>query len=127
MNEKQLRAELDAVYSSSSWKMTAPFRYVTRTISSLKNTRFSLRSLPGRVVRRVVAIPVIKNLALRILKYFPGIERRVRKGLQPRLAPQVVSAGKQAYTPSRRATDARLSAKAQIIFDKLQTEIIRQQ
>ncbi|MBI1770916.1 MAG: hypothetical protein HYR68_00840 [Burkholderiales bacterium] len=126
MNEKQLRAELDAVYSSLSWKITAPFRCVTRTISSIKTIKFSVRSLPGRIVRRVVAITAIKNLALRILKYFPGIERRVRKGLQPRLAPQV-SAGKQVHRPSKRSGDARLSAKAQIIFDKLQTEIIRQE
>ncbi|MFZ6875210.1 hypothetical protein ACO0LF_24350 [Undibacterium sp. Di27W] len=127
MNEKQLRAELDAVYASTSWKVMAPFRYVVGKIIAIKNTKQSIRSLAGRMIRRAVAIPGIKNLALRILVYFPGIERRIRKSMQPRLAPQVVSAGKQTPEAPKQLNDSRLSAKAQIIFNKLQTEIIRQE
>ncbi|MFZ6745765.1 hypothetical protein ACO0LC_21280 [Undibacterium sp. JH2W] len=127
MNEKQLRAELDAVYASTSWKVTAPFRYVVGKIIAIKNTKQNMRSLAGRMIRRVVAIPGIKNMALRVLQYFPGIERRIRKSMQPRLAPQVVSAGKQTLEAPKHLNDSRLSAKAQIIFNKLQTEIIRQE
>ena len=34
MNEDQLRAELKAVYASSSWKLTAPLRYVVQLLKS---------------------------------------------------------------------------------------------
>ena len=34
MNEEQLQAELDAVYASSSWKITAPLRYVALLLKS---------------------------------------------------------------------------------------------
>lgn len=34
MNEEQLRAELKAVYASSSWKLTAPLRYSVELLKS---------------------------------------------------------------------------------------------
>lgn len=30
MNEEQLRAQLDAIYASTSWRITAPFRWLVR-------------------------------------------------------------------------------------------------
>lgn len=127
MNEKQLRAELDAVYASTSWKITAPLRYITRKIISVKNAKFSLRGLIRRAIRYLASIPGIKNVALKVLQYFPAIERRIRKGLQPRSAPLVVSASTPTQTVVKSLNDSRLSTKAQIIFNKLQTDIIRQE
>lgn len=37
LEEKQLRTEIDKYKNSNSWKITAPFRYLTKTFKSFKN------------------------------------------------------------------------------------------
>jgi Pyruvate/2-oxoacid:ferredoxin oxidoreductase delta subunit len=36
MNEEQLRAQLEAVFSSTSWKVTAPLRIFSKCIKAIK-------------------------------------------------------------------------------------------
>lgn len=49
MSEQQLRAELDAVYRSTSWRITAPFRLL---VSLIKQPR-TILGLPKRLVRKL--------------------------------------------------------------------------
>lgn len=41
MNEDQLRVQLEAVYSSTSWKVTAPLRFFSKYINVLKRIIFN--------------------------------------------------------------------------------------
>ena len=52
MSEQQLRAELDAVYRSTSWRITAPFRLL---VSLMKQPR-TILGLPRRILRKVASI-----------------------------------------------------------------------
>lgn len=52
MSEQQLRAELDAVYRSTSWRITAPFRLL---VSLIKEPR-TIVGLPRRIVRKLTHI-----------------------------------------------------------------------
>jgi len=58
MNEEQLRAELKAVYASSSWKLTAPLRYSVELLKSgglpklLRDIKVLLKKLmPAKTVK----------------------------------------------------------------------------
>lgn len=72
MNEKQLRAELDAVYGSLSWRITAPLRYlsafVKRSILPFLSPKFWLKGLIAFILRRPTLVSILK----RCLMYVPG-------------------------------------------------------
>ncbi|MFZ6711391.1 hypothetical protein [Undibacterium sp. TC9W] len=62
MNEEQLRAELKAVYASSSWKLTAPMRYSVELLKNgglpklLRDIKLVLKKLmPAKVDKTEVA------------------------------------------------------------------------
>lgn len=71
MSEQQLRAELDAVYRSTSWRITTPFRLL---VSIIKQPR-TILELPRRfarwLIRFVMRQPLLNQLAKRILSLFP--------------------------------------------------------
>ncbi|MBR7801477.1 hypothetical protein [Undibacterium fentianense] len=81
MSEQQLREELNAVYRSTSWRMTAPLRLFATLI---KQPRL-IMGLPKRVIRRLMHFVMrrqkLNNAALFILKMFP----RWRQGYLVRL------------------------------------------
>lgn len=54
MNEDQLRAELEAVYASSSWKITAPLRYI---VLLLKRGGLSRLHKDVRALLRKLLVP----------------------------------------------------------------------
>lgn len=78
MNEKQLRAELDAVYGSLSWRITAPLRYlsafVRRYIFSLLSPKVWKRALVNYLLRKPSLIVFLKNA----LAYVPGLRFRAK-------------------------------------------------
>lgn len=53
MNEDQLRGQLEAVYSSTSWKVTAPLRLFSKCIKTLKRIIFN-RNISTLTVDNVV-------------------------------------------------------------------------
>ncbi|MFZ6658574.1 hypothetical protein ACO0LH_25325 [Undibacterium sp. TJN19] len=67
MNEEQLRAELDAVYASSSWKITAPLRYVVLLLKSDGWQRMSsdLHALMKKL-QRAPALPPAEPAEIRV-------------------------------------------------------------
>ncbi|MFA9273534.1 MAG: hypothetical protein ACEQSE_01550 [Candidatus Aquirickettsiella gammari] len=88
MSEQQLRAELDAVYRSTSWRITAPLRYlsafVRRSIWHRLTPKVWLRVLIAFVLRRPALVAFIKNS----LTYIPGAKSWA-KGLLQRLTSDV--------------------------------------
>lgn len=86
MSEQQLRAELDAVYRSTSWRITAPFRLL---VSLIKQPR-TILGLPRRVVRWsirfVMRQALLNRLAKGVLSFFPNwLERFQQKAQQIRM------------------------------------------
>lgn len=129
MNEEQLRAELDAVYGSLSWKITTPLRLLSKSLRSVKSGGLRLRSFSIRVARFVVRQPLIRQLGKVILNYFPGVKRRLRGLLFPALVPVQIT---QANTPvpvlilkTPRSGPASLSPQARQIWNQLQAEVRR--
>lgn len=90
MNEKQLREELDAVYGSLSWKLTAPLRhlsaavrlYIVRPLSP----RLYIHHLGLYVIRRPRLLRFIEKLA----SVIPGLPERIQR-FQDRIAQQVAA------------------------------------
>lgn len=78
MNEDDLKAELDAVYGSTSWRVTKPLRWVggvlRRAAGLLTHPRASVRSAVSSAMRT----PAVRQLAARALRPFPGLKARVR-------------------------------------------------
>lgn len=75
MNEKQLRAELDAVYGSLSWRITAPLRHLSAFVR-----RFVLRPLSPRfwmhiAVNFIIARPALVALAKKIVGGNPKLKQ----------------------------------------------------
>lgn len=46
MNEEQLRAQLDAIYASTSWRITAPFRWLVRLPRKIIENLILLKNFP---------------------------------------------------------------------------------
>ena len=85
------RQELHAVYSSSSWRLTAPLRYMAESVrwfirGSIAWLSFAPGSRPHRFLRKVFlaikrniqAHPRLKALVLKMLIPFPNIEKRLK-------------------------------------------------
>lgn len=94
MNEKQLRAELDAVYGSISWRITAPLRHLSAFVK-----RFILRPLSPKVWLRLLISFVLRRPTLvtyikRILSSTPSMKRWAQS-----LTYRATQVEQQAYVP----------------------------
>ena len=81
MNEEQLRAELDSVYRSLSWRITAPLRYLSLNV---KRLRFALRS-PKKALIRAIQLAIrnqkIAAFGRLVVNRFPALKSRLRASL----------------------------------------------
>ncbi|MBC3806243.1 hypothetical protein H8K52_02650 [Undibacterium seohonense] len=81
MNEEQLRAELDSVYRSLSWRITAPLRYLSLNV---KRLRFALRS-PKKALIRAIQLAIrnqkIAAFGRLVVNRFPALKTRLRASL----------------------------------------------
>lgn len=75
MNEEQLRAELDAVYQSISWKLTAPLR---KTFFYIKKIFTHCKRILIRSILWFLRKPFILTLGKRLLNYFPNLNIKLR-------------------------------------------------
>ena len=81
MTEQQLREQLDAVYASTSWKITAPLRFCASMLRSgavTGNLRFSLKKLILSAMRRASGQPRLRRFAQRIFLRFPNLKRQIQ-------------------------------------------------
>ncbi len=128
MDEKQLRAELDAVYSSLSWRITAPLRYLSLFVRS-----YLLRPLSPRFWFRVlthflVSRPKLLGFVKRLLSHVPGLHGRMQ-----RLAHQVLLNEQIVYVAPKlanldelaNANLPPLSSQAALIYREVQRSLKR--
>ncbi|MBC3873070.1 hypothetical protein [Undibacterium flavidum] len=78
MSEQQLREELDAVYRSTSWRITAPLRFFMAGLKFLIYSIGSPKKSMIRVLRYLNQYRWIVSAATFVLDYFPGIKKRIR-------------------------------------------------
>lgn len=78
MNEQQLREELDAVYRSTSWRITAPLRLFMAGLRFFIYLIGSPKQSMIRVLRYLNRYRWIVSVATYVLNYFPGLKRRIR-------------------------------------------------
>ncbi|MFZ6818651.1 hypothetical protein [Undibacterium sp. Ji22W] len=126
MNEKQLRAELEAVYGSISWRITAPLRYfsafVKRYILRPLSPKVWLRAFVAFVLRRPSLVAFLKSA----LTYVPWAkswaQRLFRKGMpavQQTPLPPTVELHAESQLPA-------ISAASSLIYRELQAAIQEQ-
>lgn len=125
MNEKQLRAELDAVYQSASWRITAPLRLLSKFVQ-----RFLLRPLsPRRLISTLVTL-LLRQTALvsrikRHLHHFPRVQISARRFIHGMNQDRVIY-----YEPSMEVADSpsdapQLSRASQLIYQELKRAVKR--
>lgn len=73
---QQITRQLELVYASTSWKVTAPMRALPRAARALG--RLPLRAA-RLVLRTAFGHPAVKPRVLRLLAASPGLEQRLRK------------------------------------------------
>jgi hypothetical protein len=82
MNEDDLRAELNAVYHSWSWRITAPLRFASAALRSLKPKNFSLKRMAASFVRLLLRQPALVAFIKNMLNRFPGLKERFKRVAQ---------------------------------------------
>lgn len=83
MNEEQLRAELAAVYASTSWRMTAPLRLTMTMVYSVRAFVRNPRPLVGNVLRRAGQVEALRKTGGGALRSFPTLHERVKRIVYP--------------------------------------------
>lgn len=81
MTEQQLREQLDAVYASTSWKITAPFRFFVSLLKGRGLRGVWPRKLMLTVMHRAAAQPRLRLLGQRILIRFPNLKMYIRRAI----------------------------------------------
>lgn len=124
MNEKQLRAELDAVYGSLSWRLTAPLRLLSLTVRRLGFVLRAPKQAARRIVQKIANHPRLGPLGRRVLNRFPHMKARLRHNM---LAPAPVKA--VAIATDEKLDPQQLSGltpSAQQLYHKLRHLVVTQ-
>lgn len=78
MSEQQLREELDAVYRSTSWRITAPLRFIFAGLKSFKSLLISPRKSMIHILRSLSRYAWLVSAGKSVLHYFPSLRKRIR-------------------------------------------------
>ena len=79
MNEDQYRAQLEAIYASKSWKITAPLRLIMSLMQRAITLLADPFSWPGRLLRFAANQPVLRRYGKRFVQTFPHSRNRLLK------------------------------------------------
>lgn len=79
MNEKQLRSELDAVYRSTSWRVTAPLRWLSSFVRRYFLSPLSPRRLLAVLISFILRRPKLASFIQGCLIRFPRLRERIRR------------------------------------------------
>lgn len=81
MSEQQLREQLDRVYSSTSWRITAPLRALGNFFQVKRSLIGILASFVASLIRFCARFKMLRRIANGIFSYFPSLRLRVRRVL----------------------------------------------
>jgi hypothetical protein len=90
MTEEELKAQLNAVYASTSWRVTAPLRFVGGVARGMIGLFARPRAALREVLKRMARNEAIRRFAVRMLEPFPELKKRIRNSVidQLQYAPQ---------------------------------------
>lgn len=125
----QLDFHLQAVYRSLSWRVTKPLRWFKATLRSPRkqlaaapmqlagHTKRVVKSLGGKVIRKLLSYPALRAFAVRHAARFPAVDTRLRA--------MATRATKQQPPPSpAQFTDlAQMPESARRVFQELKRAI----
>lgn len=117
-----MHQQVQAMFNSTSWKLTAPYRYAGGLL--LRARAGAKRGLRGpllRLMRAVLRQPLLKGAARRVLARFPGLQARLR-GMLYQPAP-----GAAALPPEPPPAGGDLSPRAARVYHELQQALRQQQ
>ncbi len=112
------------MYSSTSWKLTAPLRYCARILKPGRSAAVSPRRLLFSLLRGIGKLPLVRKSGAEILKLFPALRGRIRRVI---LARDVDSLVPVANSSSMSAEQSTLPPSARTILAELQIALRRTQ
>jgi len=115
MTEEQLREQLNAVYASTSWKLTAPLRYCSAVLRLVRSFPAFSRRILLTGMGGFLNMPPVRQSGARLVKLFPGLRNSVRRFSAAREEEAPVAA--LHVTPEE---PSRLSPSARAIYAELQ-------
>jgi hypothetical protein len=123
------RTELDTMYASTSWRITAPLRVFRRALSrAVSMPRRLLRGPVVRAMRFALGRPAVKRPIMRILSRFPGLLLRLQRfAVRAGQAPQMGAFGDRQRNASSHLAHGSLSPKGARVLDELMTAIKERQ
>jgi hypothetical protein len=123
-----VRAELEGVYASLSWRITAPLRECRRVVSRLLSSpRRVVRGPLVRVIRFALGRPAVKRPIMRVLSHFPGLLLRLQRfAVRAGQAPHMGAFADRQRNVSHLANGS-LSPKSARVLDELMTAIKERQ
>ena len=116
---QQAEARMDDLLSSTSWRITAPLRRVTRLAYRLKPQvlKSKLKTLLKHAALYVGRRPKLKRMTLVVLGRFPSLKSRLARLVQGS------AAAENAPTPNESIEFSHLSLRAKQIYTELKTAI----
>lgn len=78
MNEEQLRAQLNAVYSSTSWRITAPLRTLSGLVRAGKLPRARIKSRIVSILRFLAKSEMVRRIGKRVLSHTPKLRNKLQ-------------------------------------------------
>lgn len=115
-DDKDLRRELDAVYASTSWRITAPLRLLNKLLSYARPRQFVLG-----LMRLVMARPAMRQLALNIVNRFPALKSRLKRRFERAQLQQLA----QAQVPGALSAQSSANAEVRLISDDILNAVRR--
>jgi O-antigen chain-terminating methyltransferase len=113
-----LHQQLQAVYASTSWRLTKPYRYAGGVALRVRSdARRRLRGPLLQLMRAVLRQPLLKGAARRLLARFPGMQARLR-GMLYQPVP-----GATTLPPEPLPSDGDLSPRAARAYQELKNTL----
>jgi FkbM family methyltransferase len=110
--EREIRAQLDEITRSHSWRMTKGFRWIRRRLGAMVPRGISpdQKQAAARGIRALARVPLLRRLASVALRATPGVKARLVRVVEPAVVEQ---------RPAPVVVEAALPRRAQLIRDML--------
>lgn len=121
MSDQDLQAQLEAIHKSTSWKITAPLRFVSRLFSGELSVKSIAKKIIVSIARLAVKNPILSRVGTKLLIFSPQLRTSLRHNVYAE--PQVATTKNVVTLASVHYGEKELSPKAQAILSDLKFAI----